>query len=143
MRALTNQIADIFSPNDKDINDTIICEIRNSNVVIIGIYIPPENSIYYDKSYFINLELTLPSLKHKIIICGGDMNARICTANDNTEIQYINNPDTCINSNGGKLLNICNNQKITIANGTQNRVNNVIQNSLSSEENINHKTISY
>ena len=60
-----------------DISDTIICEIRNANVVIIGIYIPPENSIYYDKSYFINLELTLPSLNDKIIICGGDMNARI------------------------------------------------------------------
>ena len=50
--------------------DCVVSRIWHSNVIIVGLYIPPINSSYFTEEYFANLELL-----HMIIT--GDLNCRV------------------------------------------------------------------
>ena len=41
------------------LKDCVICQIVNTDIVIIVLYIPPINSTYFDDNYFMNLEIII------------------------------------------------------------------------------------
>ena len=96
--------------------DCVICKIMNTDVLLISIYIPPSNSIYYDESYFENLDLIYNTFRSHSIIILGDLNSR-CGTPIQSKRTYANNPDTVINSNGSKLNRWLCGKELYILNG--------------------------
>ena len=102
-----------------DIPDCLLVEIRNSNVMIVCMYIPPQNSEYYKDDYFDNLQniIDLFSKSHRLVIVG-DLNSRVANMFPTRGYKYKNNPDTIVNTNGQKLLKIVKNyENIILING--------------------------
>lgn len=87
--------------------DTLIFELRNSSIVFIACYIPPSNSPYYNESYYNNLFMACDSfLLKKDIFILGDLNSRIGNAFSPKGHSYTLNPDSEINQNGRKMINL-------------------------------------
>lgn len=101
------------------LRECTVVQVKDSNLIIAGIYIPPSNSPYFDKCSFSNLELIYEKYKSSHLIIAGDMNTRIGTPiYDNEMIDHTKNPDEVINENGRKLLNwIRSTQSMIILNG--------------------------
>ena len=95
---------------DIGFDDCVIAEVCDSNVIIAAMYIPPNNSKYYDKEYFINLQSFLETYSgYRDVIIIGDLNARAPDTSDtlnHPNHTYRPNPDTGANQNGKLLKNI-------------------------------------
>ena len=90
----------------KDFPDCIVCEVKNTNIILIATYIPPQNSIYYSDHSYDNLKLLLEYYSpSRSVYIMGDLNSR-CGDLDCPNIQYAVNPDNFINQNGRKLRSL-------------------------------------
>ena len=98
--------------------DCIVCEIIDTNILLIAIYIPPNNSPYYKDDYFENLKAIIQHyMQHKTIYIMGDLNCRYGDMNTQ-HLSYKPNPDPTINPNGQKLRNLlAETPNLTILNG--------------------------
>ena len=85
--------------------DCVICRIRNTDIIIIALYIHPSNSAYFTDEYFSNLELIYSKFRLYKLLIMGDLNSRTGTPVYHTEFRYLDNPDSIMNSNGIKLIN--------------------------------------
>ena len=87
----------------------MIVNIRNTDLVIAGMYIPPNNSVYYKDIYFDNLRLIKEYFKDQHLIVIGDLNSRIGNIEGKLGYgyNYVPNPDITINDNGKNLKDIC------------------------------------
>ena len=105
-----------------NLDDLVIVELDGSSLIIIAIYIPPGNSIYYSDKYFDQLNLVISSfIKYRTILVVGDINARIANRFPTKGINYKMNPDTVINAHGGRLMNILKEHDILVINGIDDR----------------------
>ena len=66
--------------------DKTICS-TDQNIIIGAVYIPPENSNYFNDDEFSNLEAEIMSVcsSHKYVLLAGDFNARTSELRDFTE----------------------------------------------------------
>ena len=85
--------------------DCIVCEIIDTNIIIVAIYIPPSTSPFFEADCFDNLKSMLKYfVQHKKVYVLGDLNSRYGNLNCNNEQRrYKPNPDSTINTNGQKL----------------------------------------
>ena len=85
--------------------DCCVISLLNTKIVVMAVYIPPQGSPFYDKTYFENLRTVYESLSSTYeVITVGDLNARIgdkFPRRDN--IIYKSNPDHTVNMHGQKL----------------------------------------
>ena len=96
-----------------DFLDCAICLLKDFDILLVGMYIPPVNSIYYKKDYFNQLEIILHHYKLKKVILVGYLNqCKIWSAP-----HYRQNPDVTLNNHGRKLIKICNLHGFHIVNG--------------------------
>ena len=98
------------------LKDCVICKIMNTNVLLVAMYIPPTNSIYFEESYFENLDLIYNTFHSHSIFIMGDLNCRVGTPS-HTEISYSQNPDTVVNTHGSKLKKWIGGTDLKILNG--------------------------
>ena len=85
--------------------DCFIFKIKDSELVIIAMYIPPSNSLYYDRISFYNLQLIYEKFRSSKLLIVGDLNTRFGTpVCPNKNFGYNQNPDPTINENGRILL---------------------------------------
>ena len=95
---------------DMDFPDCVIAEICDSNVIIAAFYITPDNSKYYSKEYFDNLQSFLEMYAdYRDIILIGDFNARAADTSDtlnHKNYTYCPNPDIGSNHSGKVLKKI-------------------------------------
>ena len=97
-----------------DFRDSVIFNIRHTELFIAAVYIPPSTSEYFDDISFSNLELILDYFKSSQLLIIGDLNTRIGTIAG----KYTRNPDQIINEHGKALLRVCEgNDNISIVNG--------------------------
>ena len=83
--------------------DCTVCEIIDTNILLIAMYIPPSTSPFYKDEYFENLKSIIQYFsQHKTIYVMGDLNSRYGDMNTR-ELLYKPNPDPTINTNGQKL----------------------------------------
>ena len=89
--------------------DCVILEICSSNVILVALYIPPSNSLYFEDCYFENLGLILNHFleSHSVYLLG-DLNSRVGDLDGLNGNKYIQNPDVFINRNGRELKKILN-----------------------------------
>ena len=87
------------------LQDCVMCRVRNTDLMIIALYIPPSNSTYFKDEYFSNLDLIYNRFRSYVFLIMGDLNPRVGTPTYDTDLRYFDNPDSTINSNGMKLLN--------------------------------------
>ena len=100
------------------LQDCVICKIVNTDVIMVALYIPPSNSIYFSESYFTNLELIYNKFKSYQLFIMGDLNCRTSTPEYNSNLMYTDNPDSTTNANGIRLVNWLKEKKnIFIVNG--------------------------
>ena len=97
--------------------DCVICRIKNTDVILVALYIPPSNSIYFDEKYFSNLELVYSMFDSYQLLILGDFNCRIGTPHNNIHVNYTPNPDLTINTNGSRLNRWISGKEILILNG--------------------------
>ena len=108
------------------------------DIYICGLYIPPQNSLYFNTDIFDELENDIANYSAKgHILLLGDFNARTgkytdlvskegnnFIDNDNSEISLHppnrNSFDNIINNHGKRLLQICKNSDLKILNGRTN-----------------------
>ena len=113
-----------------ELRDCVVFMIRNTDLVIGAMYIPPYNSEYYDDIYFKNLELLLDHFSSKHLIIIGDLNSRVGILNNSvTAHKYMSNSDTAVNINDKILLNLFKAYpNFVIINGLTDAKNILIQN---------------
>ena len=100
-----------------DFRDSVIFNVRHTELFIAAVYIPPNTSEFYDDISFSNIELMLDHYKSSQLIIVGDMNTRI----GNLGGKYSVNPDHIVNEHGKKLLKIYNDDEdVKIVNGYEN-----------------------
>ena len=97
--------------------DCVVCRIKNTDVILVALYIAPSNSVYFDEKYFTNLELIYSMFHSYQLLLLGDFNCRIGTPQNNININYIPNPDATINANGSRLKRWISGKEILILNG--------------------------
>ena len=109
----------------KKFPDCLVCEIQDINIIIIAIYIPPNNSLYFSECSYDTIKLLINYYSpYKSIYIVGDLNSRFGNLNLLDGQRYVINTDTFINTNGRKLVEILNQfPNITLLNGLiyQNR----------------------
>ena len=108
-------ITDIF-------RDAVVLRVRNTNLVIAAVYIPPYNSDYYDDISFRNCELIMEHFSSMNTLIVGDLNSRVgCVEGIYTNVVHKDNPDGIINRNGKILREICQaNSNYILLNGYSN-----------------------
>lgn len=90
-----------------NIPDCTVCEIQDTNIILIALYIPPSNSQYFSEDLYDHLKSMLVYfLPQKIVYVVGDLNSRYGDLNNFCQFQYKPNPDTTTNQNGIKLRKI-------------------------------------
>jgi hypothetical protein len=94
--------------------DTVVFSIKGTRVLVVAVYVTPENSRYKNPSIFMILQNIIESFKEYKIYVIGDFNAR-CGTPEVTK--YTENPDKGLNSYGKKLLALCMKNKLCIVNG--------------------------
>ena len=97
--------------------DCVVCRIKNTDVILVAMYIPPSNSTYFDDKHFSNLEVIYNMFQSYQILILGDLNCRLGTPQNNNNIKYIPNPDTATNANGLRLKKWIHGKDIFILNG--------------------------
>ena len=111
-------------PHVKTVNITfdyhIVVDFKN-NYRIVGSYIPPIDSIYYNESIYADIPYFINHIdSDAVIIGGGDLNSRIgnCkrTPFNVSNCFYRPNPDTTVNSHGLFLKRLCSAYKYFILN---------------------------
>ena len=91
-----------------DFRDCVIFEIRNTDIVIAAMYIPPRNSELFDDIYFKNLELLCQHFNNRHLVTTGDLNTRVGVIGDaSAQSTYLVNPDVNVNLNGKNLREMC------------------------------------
>ena len=99
-----------------EFRDCVVVQIRNTNMVLACMYIPPENSKYYDDIYFDNLQMLLNHFNDRCLLIAGDLNSRFGNL-----ISQSQNPDKTTNRHGKTLVDIIqSNPSLCILNGLQN-----------------------
>ena len=87
-------------------------------VYLAGVYIPPDDSRFYDQGIVANISAQIKCKKHVIIL--GDFNARTgkpkLSNKRGEEYDYINISDNTLNTPGKRLLNMCTDNSLVIAN---------------------------
>ena len=78
-----------------EFRDCVVVQIRNTNMVLACMYIPPENSKYYDDIYFDNLQMLLNHFNDRYLLIAGDLNSRFGNL-----ISQSQNPDKTTNKHG-------------------------------------------
>ena len=106
---------------DDSIPDCIIAAICDSNIVIAGLYIPPNNSTYFSEDYFMHLQLILENYhKHCKLIIIGDLNARMANTVCCKGFDYEYNLDNILNQNGRNVRSIVDQyEDVFLVNGLQ------------------------
>ena len=94
--------------------DCVICQVLNTDILLIAIYIPPSTSIYFDERYFENLEIIYNMFKSYKLIVLGDLNSRIGSYSSD---MYLENPDTTVNTSGHRLNKWLSGKNMTLLNG--------------------------
>ena len=90
-----------------DFTDCVVIELVDTSIVIIALYIPPHNTLYYKDEYFSNIRIMLDTLgKTRKIYIVGDLNSRINNNFPKRGYEYTQNPDSTVNQNGRILINI-------------------------------------
>ena len=90
-----------------NIPDCTVCEIQDTNIILVALYIPPNNSKYFSEDLFDHLKAIFAHfLPQKSIYVVGDLNSRYGDLNDISTLHYNINPDSTINQNGTKLRKI-------------------------------------
>ena len=83
-----------------------------------GIYIPPEDSLYYDQTINANIYAQLNETEKVVML--GDFNARVGKPemfdSKGNKLEYVNTCDSTQNAPGKKLLNLCKDKSLVIAN---------------------------
>ena len=88
----------------------------NTDVLLVVMYLPPSNSVYYDEKYFENLDLIYGMFHSYQLFVVGDLNCRVGTPS-HSNINYTSNPDTVVNRNGSKLNKWLCGKNLCIMNG--------------------------
>ena len=87
-----------------EFRDCVVVRIRNTDMVIAGMYIPPENSHFYNDIYFDNLQMLMNHFHDRQLLIMGDLNSRVGdTKNSEKDLNYHKNPDIAINKHGRTL----------------------------------------
>ena len=96
---------------DKNFNDSIIVYMFQ-NLIVCGIYIPPDNSEYFTNQ-FDTLDIFTDKLESTkdTIVCG-DLNSRTGSIGTLNGFKYNENVDVNINQNGRRLLELCNSNDV-------------------------------
>ena len=90
-----------------ELRDCVVVKVRDTDLVIAAPYITPSNSAYYDEIYFSNLEMIYEKFHSCDLIFTGDMNSRVGNIRyDDILLNHKDNPDTTVNANGKKLLEL-------------------------------------
>ena len=55
------------------LKDCVIFEICNTPIIIVALYIPPSNSLYFEDSYFNNVTLVMNHFKDRQVFIMGDI----------------------------------------------------------------------
>ena len=83
-----------------------------------GVYIPPEDSLYYDQSIIANIYAQINE-KEKVVILG-DFNARVGKPDifdsEGNKLEYVDTCDKTQNAPGKKLINLCKEKSLVISN---------------------------
>ena len=89
-------------------------------IVFVGCYISPSDSLYYDSSVFGHLQSLLKNDEGKKFFIAGDLNSRVGTPNlriDNENLEYVGcNDDTTVNKNGIEILQVCEDNQMAVVN---------------------------
>ena len=103
--------------------DCIVCEIKDTNIILIAIYIPPSNSPFFREDCYDNLKSIVQYFSNKTVYILGDLNSRYGDLNKcNLDPQYKTNPDTTINTNGQRLRKLLEEfPNLTLLNGLQHQ----------------------
>ena len=101
------------------LRDCVVVKIKNTDLIIAAIYIPPSDSLYFDDIYFINIELLIEHFKYNKLIIVGDLNSRCGnTRHLIPSINHIPNPDKIKNGNGKKIQRILqDDERLVMLNG--------------------------
>ena len=104
-----------------EFRDCVVVQIRNTNLVLACMYIPPENSNYYDDIYFDNLQMLLNHFSDRHLLIMGDLNSRYGElTNKQNNFTHLRNPDKTTNKHGRTLIDILqSNPNFFILNGLQ------------------------
>ena len=97
--------------------DLVVLQIKNSDFVLVPIYIPPLDSRFYTKDYFNSLELVIDTFINSKLLIFGDLNSRVGTPPPYAGIIYTENPDSVINQHGRSLLSIMQKYSLHLVNG--------------------------
>ena len=91
--------------------DSVVFRVRDSELILAAMYIPPSNSQYFSDKYFNNFRMLCDFFSNKQLVILGDLNARTSTPllTNNNEY-YATNPDTIVNANGRRVKEICGTQ---------------------------------
>ena len=89
-----------------DLVDCVICRIVNTDVILVGMYIPPSNSSYFNEKYFQNLDTIYNTYNKCQLLIMGDLNCRVGIP-----------PDTTVNTNGSRLMKWLYDKELLILNG--------------------------
>lgn len=96
-----------------------MCRIRNTKIVLAVMYIPPDNSNFYDDIYFDNLQMILDYFHDDHLLVMGDLNTTFGDIH-HEKLTYSMNPDGFINKHGRRLNDILqSNPNYFILNGLQ------------------------
>ena len=109
---------------DKSYENVISYELEFlPNVVFIGCYIAPSDSIYYDAAIFGYIQGIIKKDVSKTYVMVGDLNSRVGNPGERLEnrgtLHYTGCEDTVLNSNGKSILQICKDEKLVVVNNLE------------------------
>ena len=104
---------------DMSVEDQIWFQLRYyPEYVFGGVYIPPEDSLYFDQALFGSLNAKMGNFSKAIIM--GDFNARVSKPNlldaEGVQYTYRGIKDFVLNNNGKQLIDLCSNCDCVVAN---------------------------
>ena len=83
-----------------------------------GIYVPPEDSPYYDQTIIANMQAQMSESENVVIL--GDFNGRVGKPDmhdsKGNKLEYVNICDTIQNSPGKKMINLCKDNSLVVVN---------------------------
>ena len=103
---IKNNLMKFVKGFDKNFNDSIIVYM-SQNLIVCGMYIPPDNSKYFDNQFDTLDIFTDQNESNKNTIVCGDLNSRTGSIVSLNGFNYDENVDVTINQNGRRLLGIC------------------------------------
>ena len=95
--------------------DAVVVKLCNTNIVIVAPYVVPDNSKFKISNIFSILDFIIQNFPRDYVYMMGDLNARCATPKITHTQKYFMNPDSVINANGRKLLSLCWDRNLTLA----------------------------